>query len=186
MAIKILSEKLRKLENPDSEAMLKFAVQLINRSHTLVQNGSHIDERIAILHLDHGTELLMKAYLLKEGYIINKINQNKFKEGIKENSSINGYLIKDRTIDFVDAFKIVSKKVGLSKNTKKIIIDFHDLRNNIQHRALDIPLDKFERIGEFKPQLKELYHKMFPELCMLGEHIPTGEIVTLYDRKIMF
>ncbi len=174
-----------KIENPDAENMVKFAVQLINRSRTMIQNRSSIDERIAILHLDHGTELLMKAYLLKEGYIINKVNQNKFKEGVKKDSSINEYLIKNRTIDFMDAFKVVSKKVGLSENTKSIITNFHNLRNEIQHRALEVPLDKSERIEEFRPQLRELYEKIFPELCILCEHSTEGKI-TLYDRKIRF
>lgn len=186
MGIKIISGGSGKINNPDSENMVKFAVQLINRSRTMIQNGSTIDERIAILHLDHGTELLMKAYLLKEGYIINKINQNKFRNGIKRDSTISEYIFKDKTMDFVDVFNIVSEKVDLSKNTKKIITEFHNLRNEIQHRALEIPLDKFERIEKFRPQLRELYEKMFPELCTVGERIPSGERVTLYDRKILF
>lgn len=184
MAIKILSVGSGRIDSPDSENMIDFAVHLINRAAR--KKYSIMDERIAILHLDHGTELLMKAYLLKERYAINEISKKKLKEGIKTDSVIAHYLSTDRTISFIEALDIVSKKVGLSTNTRKIIANFHNLRNEIQHRALKISLDKSEKIAEFRPQLKELYEKMFPELCMFGERIPTGESVTLHQRNIKF
>lgn len=191
MAIKIISKGSGRITNSDPdrtiENMMDFAVQLINRSYThRRQNRSCMDERLAILQLYQGTELLMKAYLLKKGYIINEVNQSKFKKGIKKDSLIKEYLLNDKTIGFRDAFNIVCENIALFDNTKKIIINFSNLRNEIQHRASDKPLDRSENIKNFTPELKELYIKMFPELCVSGERIPSGEKVTLYDRKIRF
>lgn len=50
----------------DWKGMLNFALDLVQESK-LSQAYTFIDERIAILHLDHAIELLMKAFLMKEG-----------------------------------------------------------------------------------------------------------------------
>ncbi len=183
MPIDILQRGSERIENADAEHMMDFAIKLINRSHSIRNRNTIMNERLAILHLDHGTELLMKAYLLKEGYIINKISQSKINKGIKKGSLIEKYINGDKTIDFIEVLNIVSKKIRLSNGAKKNIESFHNLRNVIQHKALDIPLDKTERIEAFRPQLKELYEKMFPELITIGRDMDTGEVLTLHNRR---
>lgn len=144
------------------ENMVEFAAELITRSYKL-KKGSKIEQRIAILHLDHATELLMKAYLKKEGYFINYFNIAKIKIGIKKNAQLQDFLHNDKTIGFEDALGIIIKKISLSAECKKIFKEFHKLRNEIQHRALCIPLDKTEKIDHFAPCLIKFYSQLFPQ-----------------------
>ena len=146
----------------DWEGISKFALDLIEESR-LSQSHTFIDERIAILHLDHATELLMKAFLIKEGYFIEPINLKKVREGLTKDTKIESLLRKDRTIDYMDCLDIVSKKINLSPNEKAKIKEFHNIRNNIQHKGLNIPLNKGEKIVEFSPLLEKMYGNMFPD-----------------------
>lgn len=144
------------------ENMLHFAIEMIIHSNEH-KVGDIINQRISIIHLDHATELLMKSFLLKKDYLINEIDLNKVKGGLKNNLKINVLLHKDKTIGFNDVLDIVSKLVKLDKEDKEKIIKFHKIRNEIQHRALIIPMNKQEEIAIFSPALKNLYNKMFPE-----------------------
>ena len=69
----------------------------------------------------------------------------------------------DRILSFTDCLRIVSKILNLDQNAKEEILKFHKIRNEIQHRATNIPLNKGEAIANFSPSLDELYIKMFPE-----------------------
>lgn len=126
-------------ETEDWSNMLAFALELAKhgKSH---KDGDIVSQRIAIIHLDHATELLMKAYLLKEKLI--KIN------------------------DILN-FKILIKRIsdnGVNlEMIKQSLIDFHEIRNDIQHMPLNISYDKPEEIDEFLPKLNELYEILFPK-----------------------
>ena len=48
---------------------------------------------------------------------------------------------------------------------KNKILQFHRLRNEIQHRATNLPQDKGKEIEVFYPYFKELYNLMFPEFA---------------------
>jgi len=58
------------------------------------------DQRIAITNLDHATELMMKAFLIKEGYLINEIDKNKIRNKGVSNIKVRNILDNDRLIHF--------------------------------------------------------------------------------------
>ena len=77
--------------NEDWNYMLDFVDELLNHAEEHSRNDNrngnmrnHVSERISIIHFDHALELFMKAYLMKEGYLICKIKQGKIKDGIIE------------------------------------------------------------------------------------------------------
>jgi len=145
----------------DWNKMLNFALDLVLESK-ISQAHTFIGERIIILHLDHAMELLMKAFLIKKGYIIEEIDNKKIKKnGIKEDTDIKTLINKDKTIGYLDCLDLVSKIVNFRKKDK--IVRFHRIRNEIQHRATNLPLNKEEEISNFYPYFKELYGLMFPD-----------------------
>lgn len=140
------------------ENMRDFAIAMIKEATKHMTEGI-IDQRIAIMHLDHATELLMKAFLFKEGYFIYDIDKNILKKGIKTKDLPNS----DRLINFTDCLNIVSERIKLDPSTKSKVLKFRKIRNEIQHRATNLPFNKGEEIINYSPALNELYHKMFPE-----------------------
>ena len=153
----------------DWENMRDFADKLIKHANDHFQTGYQnmeriISERISVIHFDHALELLMKSYLLREGFIINEIDIPKIKKGIKgENKLIKELLKKNRTFIFDDVCKIFSEELNLLNAEKKAIKNFHELRNEIQHRALNFPYPKREKIEHFVPIFKIIYEKAFRE-----------------------
>jgi len=59
--------------------------------------------------------------------------------------------------------ELVCNKIKFSTQGKETLKRFHRIRYEIQHRALNLPLEKEEEIGEFYPILKEFYEKMFED-----------------------
>ena len=143
--------------------IVTFALELIKASKSRGEGA--YSERIAILHLDHANELLMKSFLRKKGFIIDFLTESEIKKGVKKEEIME----KDRTLSYVDSLKLVSKVVGFSQEKMDEIMKFHRLRNEVQHRAINLPLDKGEKIDLFLPRFKELYDLMFPEY---EEHFP--------------
>ena len=146
-----------------------FAIELIKESKKHIENDSTnqrqniIGERITILHLDHANELLMKSFLEKKDYVIDYLDSNKVSKGLKQQDKKDGM----RSLSYGECLDLVAKELKkdetpLSEDRKRQIKEFHELRNNIQHRAIDLPLNKRERIGNFYPYLKGLYEAMFP------------------------
>lgn len=148
----------------DWESMIHFAIHLIQNSSNY-RTSNILDQRIMILNLDHANELLMKAFLIREGYIINEINRNKIKEGIKKKTQLKTLIHKDKTIDYVDCLNIISKILNLDSHKKERLLKFHQIRNEIQHRSTDLPISKEEEIIRFYPYFKELYTQMFPDFA---------------------
>ena len=151
----------RELDNmEDWESMMHFAIQLIIESERYKGTGIW-GERIIILHLDHANEMLMKSFLIKKGYIINYLEKEELKKGVKKEDILD----KDKTMEYVDCLKLICNKLvnGFSEDKTKKIIKFHKLRNEIQHRAINLGLNKGEEIELFYPFFKELYILMFPE-----------------------
>jgi len=149
----------RELDHMDNwESMIHFALDLINTSKIHIGTGI-FGERIIILHLDHANELLMKAFLIKQGYVISYLEKNDVRKGMKQNNILDN----SKTIEYLECLKLVCKEVPFENTKQKKILEFHRLRNEIQHRSTNIPLDKSEKIRNFYPYLKELYELMFPE-----------------------
>ncbi|MBI4210446.1 MAG: hypothetical protein HY544_02990 [Candidatus Diapherotrites archaeon] len=155
------------LKIEDATNMCDFAIELITNVKTILEvrnpeTRRYMIERIAIVQLDHATELLMKAFLVEKGFIIEFIEKSVLKDGLKITKSEE----ETRTIDYGDCLKIVLRNLRLEEDEKtelqEAITKFHKLRNEIQHRATNIPLDKMEKITDFYPQLKKLFEKMFP------------------------
>jgi len=138
--------------------MLYFAVALISQSK-LHKGTGIIGERIMILHLDHANELLMKSFLLKKGYVISYLEQHEAKKGLKRKDAES----KSKTLNYPDCLNLIAKKISLNVKTRNEILEFHKIRNEIQHRAIDLPLNKKEKIINFYPYFKEFYELMFPE-----------------------
>lgn len=147
----------------DWENMVLFAIHLISNSNNY-RNSNILDQRIAILNLDHANELLMKAFLIKEGYTIEEIDKNKIKEkGIKKGETTDNFLNKKKTIGYIDCLNLISKILNFDDSKKKRIIKFHEIRNEIQHRSIDLPINKEEEIVNFYPSFRDLYNLMFQE-----------------------
>ena len=150
--------------------MQAFALALIRQSKnnlniTLTGEEKIMGERIAILHLNHANELLMKSFLIKNGYVVEYLEKSDINNGLKEADIINS----TRTLDYGNCLKLVVnhlRKNGaiVDESRKQMIMDFYKIRNEIQHRATNIPLDKREKIGVFYPHLKGLYETMFSDL----------------------
>jgi len=64
---------------PDWMLMKSYALKLIEESDIKNPDRNIVHDRIKILHLDHANELLMKSWLLKNGYVINLLNESAFK-----------------------------------------------------------------------------------------------------------
>jgi len=139
--------------------MVNFADWLI--IHALNHVGtSFMDElRIAVVLLDQATELLMKAYLIKNGYSIQDFDRKKFEAGVKESDKIKKILNEEKTIDFTTALSII-KKI-LPQIDENGISNFHKLRNKIYHRATRIHEDKEMEIQNFMPKLETFYKLAF-------------------------
>jgi hypothetical protein len=144
------------------ENMLHFAVIMLETEVSAHNVNDSLNQRIAIVHLHHVTELLMKSFLLKEGYLINEVDYNKVKLGIRNNSKLKEFINPDRTIGFQEALGIIAGKVNLDKAHKERILNLNRVRNEIQHRGLAIPHRKPQGVNFFRTALKDLYSKMFP------------------------
>ncbi|MCK5334324.1 MAG: hypothetical protein KAJ24_07425 [Candidatus Aenigmarchaeota archaeon] len=154
----------RKLDKKEEwENMVDFSSELIKRSERHRETGV-VAERIAILHLDHANELLMKAFLMRKKYLVSYLNESAVKKGIKESD----FLDKSKTMKYADCLELVLKELDLpsgdKERLKKVILKFHKLRNEIQHRAINIPLDREEQITNFRPCLQELLNLMFGDV----------------------
>ena len=161
-----MSEKKKELDHlKDWENMMYFAIELIKESKQYKGTGI-MGERIMILHLDHANELLMKSFLLEKGYVISYLDRKEAEKGIKKEEILN----KDKTIDYYDCLNLVCQEINndetkFSREKQDKILNFHRLRNEIQHRAINIPQDKKEEIRLFYPYFKELYTLMFPKFA---------------------
>lgn len=142
----------------DWESMLYFAIALISESKRHKGTG-FIGERIIILHLDHANELLMKSFLINKGYTVEYLEKEEVKKGVKKEDIES----KSKTIAYRDCLNLVCKHIDFDKEKKEKVMQFHKIRNEIQHRAIDIPLKKEEHIRLFYPLFQELFGKMFPE-----------------------
>jgi hypothetical protein len=146
----------------DWEHMMYFAIELIIQSK--LHKGTGIwGERIIIHHLDHANELLMKSFLIKNGYIINYLEPKKLAKGTKNEE----FLDKSKSMEYIDCLRLICNNI-LSPNSfdsekQKKVERFHNLRNEIQHRAININQDKKTEIELFYPYFKEFYNLMFPE-----------------------
>lgn len=152
----------------DWKNMLEFADALIrhaeqHRSRDEGGQENYVSERISIVHFDHALELVMKAYLMHKGYLVYEIDTEKIKKGVEKSACINKIIKKDKTLGFADILEIFSKILGPTAGDKKHISGFHKLRNEIQHRALNIPVNKEEKLEAFKPVFRSVYLKAFPE-----------------------
>ena len=157
----------------DWKNMMDFVDKLIKHANDHQTNyydmGCIVSERISIIHFDHALELLMKSYLMRNEFIVYEIDTNKIKKGIKGDMPIKKMLKKDRTLNFNDIFTIFSKILELTPDEKQAIKKFHGLRNEIQHRALQLPTtDKGKEIEEFIPKFKIIYRKAFQNRAFPG------------------
>ena len=109
--------------NEDWNHMVDFADELLKHAEKHSRNGNlngnrwyYVSERISIIHFDHALELFMKAYLIKEGYLICKVDNKKIQNGIKRSTSIIKIMNEDITLDFMDILKLFSKTSHLSND----------------------------------------------------------------------
>lgn len=148
----------------DWEHMHDFAIHLIQNAIAHI-NPNIFDQRIAILQLDQASELLTKAYLLKEGYVISTIDKRDISKGIKKSEILNH----DKTLSYPEALDLVCKNIDFNEDNKKRMKKFHEVRNEIQHRAINITMRKDISIMLFYPYLIEIYGKLFPQNANLPE-----------------
>ncbi len=151
----------------DWENMRDFSIEIILHSLQHRTGFSDIEDeivnqRITILHLDHATELLMKAFLSKKKHSIYRISRKNQNISLKINEKLKNILDEKETLSFPRILDKVCELVNFDQDDRRIIMEFHRLRNEIQHRALNIGLNKEEKIEEFTPVLYGLYKKMFP------------------------
>ncbi|MCK4458810.1 MAG: hypothetical protein KAU52_03685 [Methanosarcinales archaeon] len=69
---------------------------------------------------------------------------------------------KNKTLGFQDILELFSKISELPPLEKTKIEKFHKkLRNEIQHRALNLPMNKGEKIEDFKLVISSVYRRAF-------------------------
>jgi len=105
------------------------------------------NRKIGILHIDQGVELILKAYLLHSGYLINRVEQKKLKDGLKSGHRIDEYLDKNKTLDFEDTRQLCRKlmrdtarrqhQIGSSIQLNGLA-ELHKKRNEIQHYGVGV------------------------------------------------
>jgi len=124
------------------------------------------NRKIAILHIDQGTELVLKAYLLHSGYIISKMKQKKIRQGIKSGHRIDEYLDENRTLDFEDARQLAKKllnmRTGQHQTVSSIQLDglaeLHKKRNEIQHYGVRVRGKTPELVSRALDDLLAIYN----------------------------
>jgi len=104
------------------------------------------NRKIAILHIDQGVELILKAYLLRSGYLIHRLKEKKIKQGLKPGASIDDYLDENKTLDFEDARQLCKKLMNecnrQPQTDSHIKLDglsqLHKKRNEVQHYGVRV------------------------------------------------
>ena len=148
----------------DWEHMIDFADELLKHAETHRTNSSELLDyaslRISFVHIDHALELFMKAYLMKKGFVINKF---KMKNGVKESDIIKEILDENKTIDFPLLLELFSKESGISNSEQNKIKVFHKYRNEIQHLALNIDINKSEKLEHIIPVIRSVYETVFTD-----------------------
>ena len=145
----------------DWNHMLDFTDELLKHAeeHFLNYNSDsskrYVFQRISIIHFHHALELFMKAYLIKKGYFIYKIDNNKINKGIK----LNEIYEQNRTLDFRNILNIFKENITLSSSELESVEELNKLRNEIQHRSLFIDVDKNEVLKQFKDVMSSIYEK---------------------------
>ena len=105
----------------------------IHKRHELI-----IKKRLAVVEFVHGLELILKAVLIKKGYLIYKLKNGIHKKNIKINDLINI----DRTIELEEVIKFFKKAYP---TLRFVSVDkLRELRNQIIHRGTLIDEKKRE------------------------------------------
>lgn len=103
-------------------------------------NKHFIEKRVAVVEIVHGMELILKAILIKEGFLIYKL---KGKNLMKTPTTASDVINYERTIDLAEVIVYFRKKYN---NLPIDSLDkLRELRNQIVHRGT--------RIGQKKKQL---------------------------------
>jgi len=105
--------------------------------------NSVFNRKISIMHIDQGIELILKAFILRLGYVIRTIKLSKVKNGLKANSPVETYLDDKNTISFPDALSLCTKIINMERHrVDRIklqgISKLHDKRNKIQHYGIKV------------------------------------------------
>jgi len=105
----------------------------IHNRHNLI-----IKKRLAVVEFTHGLELILKAILIRKGYLIYKL-----KGGIyKRNKKIENLINIDRTIELKEVIKFFKK--GYPNLKFNSVDKLRELRNQIIHRGTQIDEKKRE------------------------------------------
>lgn len=153
-----VQEMLRFGEFVFLEGLKKFEwCQEHNKDYPYKRSKLIGEKRLAVIHITHGTELLFKAVLRKNGYYIREFKRS---YPVKEGKNIEDVL-SNRTINFSDAvshFKRKHPKINFDG-----IVDLQYIRNEIQHRGTKITKKRKSLfIGASKAMIA-LYEEEFPQ-----------------------
>lgn len=149
-----------------------FGMAIMEEADIILKRKGHfhrkiMGERMAVLRLAHANELLMKAFLMREGYIVTYLRENDVRAGI-QSSDVEE---KTLTLTYGECLRLVlnhllrQKKITEAK--KKEIIDelmkFYKIRNEIQHSSMSAELEKSKWLIRVYPYLNQLFDLMFPD-----------------------
>jgi len=116
------------------------------------------EKRLAVVNIVHGIELIFKAILLNNDYLINKL---KIRPPIKNDESIGRLLNSEQTIEFSVILCFFKKQY--SKIDFKAIEKLNKIRNQIQHRGTRIDEKSKWMFTETFDTMTHLYKKEFPK-----------------------
>jgi len=140
------------------EEILKFAEWLAIYGKHYSHNSNFEEQRIAVVLLDQSIELMMKAFLIKVGYVVEYFSKENVNRGLKETDSFG----EEKTIEFLSALKLVKEKIP--SIDKKEIKHFHQLRNKIYHGVkIELMKNKVLEMDNFIPELKKFYESAFED-----------------------
>jgi hypothetical protein len=110
-------------------------------------------KRMAVVNCVHGIELILKALLVKKGYIIYKFKRKIF----RSDSNISNLINKNLTIDMREALKFFKKEH--TDIDSKHIFQLNKLRNQIIHHGINIDDKKKEYFIGAITYFEKLYEK---------------------------
>jgi hypothetical protein len=149
------------MKKTDWNRIVNFAEWLTVYGIHYSNNTNFIEQRMAVVFLDQSMELMMKAFLIKEGYKIQYFVKSDIEEGLKESDAIG----KEMMIDYIKVLNLIKKKIKkMQKIDQKAIKHFHEIRNKIYHgAAVNLQENKRNAMKDFIPKLKEFYTLAFDD-----------------------
>jgi hypothetical protein len=129
--------------------------------------GTINQKRLAVVNLIHGSELILKAIISKNGYHLHLIKRG-VEYPLKKDKTLDDILDKEKTIEYsmlITFFEKNYSDLGLTSDSNEIrsMRKLNRIRNQIQHEGTIIDRKERHYFEEFVQGHIKLYEKEFPK-----------------------